>query len=355
MRILYIVSDLYIKGGIQEFAKTIYSKLKKRFNLEILNWKYDLSLPIKGIIRFSPSKIGDHLYSRYFSSHFKRKYKINDVDLIHFWDLEEGMAFLDEKYIVSCHGMEILRRNIKGGFRRRLYPKVLSNAIVIHANSNYTKKLIIKNFNINPKKIKVILPPVDFERLASIKKIKTDKIIIGTLTRFVKRKNILNVIKALNIVKEKHDLDFIYYLAGDGIEKKRILKDLKKAKFEWKYFGEISEENKIKKFYPSLDVFVMSPLDLPNDVEGFGIVYLEANAYGIPVVAAKTGGVPDAVKEGVSGTFTDPTSPEDIAIKILKVLRNKDKYSKPAKNWAKKFDVEQVAKKFAEIYNQIEK
>ena len=70
----------------------------------------------------------------------------------------------------------------------------------------------------------------------------------------------------------------------------------------------------------------MSPLNLRNSVEGFGIVYLEANSYGIPVVASKTGGVSDAVKQNVSGIFAEPTSPEDITKKILYILKNRDKF-----------------------------
>jgi len=87
---------------------------------------------------------------------------------------------------------------------------------------------------------------------------------------------------------------------SEGVGRKRIM-------------DELSEEKKINEFYPFIDVFVLSPFELPNDVEGFGIVYLEANAYGIPVVASKTGGVPDTIKENVSGVFADPTNPEDIA------------------------------------------
>ena len=354
MKIIYIVPELNSKGGVQEFAKSIYSELKNKFNLEIINWKYDLSLLIEVILRCFPPKIGAYLYYNIFSNHFRKKYILKSINLIHFWWTDPAMAFLNKKYVISCYGIEILKKNVRG-FRKELYPKVFYNALLIHADSDYAKELLVKEFGVPKKKIIVIHPSIDFFKLSKIKKIKQEKTIIGTLSRFVKRKNILNIIKSLNILKEKKNIDFIYYLAGDGPERKRILKDLDKAKFEWKYFGEISEEKKIKEFYPSLDVFVMPPLELPNSVEGFGIVYLEANAYGIPVVASRTGGVPDAVNENVSGVFADPTIPEDIAVKILKVLRNKDKYYESARNWAKKFDVKKISSEFAKIYNEIEK
>jgi len=351
MKILFIVPELYTKGGIQEFAKSIYSGLKDKFDLEIINWTYDLNIPSNIILRRLPPKMGAYLFSRFYTDHFRRKHRTNDADLLHFWHLEEAMPFLDKKYIVTCHGLEILAENIKG-YKKKLFPKVLSNAALISADSRYTKEIIIKKFSINPKKIKIITPAIDLEKFVHIKRVKKEKIIFGTLTRFNKRKNVPNIIKALNIIKENYNIDFIYYLAGKGLEKKRIMRELKKAKFEWKYFGEISEEKKIKEFYPALDVFVMPPLEMPGDVEGFGIVYLEANTYGIPVVASRTGGVPDAVKENISGVFADPSNPNDIAIKIINLLRNKDKYYKSSKNWAKKFDVKIIAEEFATVYSK---
>lgn len=350
MKVKYIVPGLYNNGGIQEFAKSIYFELKDEFDLEILNWINDLSLPVRGILRYSPTKISTCLYSLVFSTYFRKKY-MTDADLIHFWHIEPAMAFLDKKYIVTCHGTEILQENFKG-FRKIMYPKVLNNAVLIHVNSNYTKSLVVDLFDIPCEKVEVINPPIDYENFASKNKINNDEIIIGTLTRFDKRKNVPNVIKALNILKNEYNIDFKYYLAGDGAEKNKILSEFKRVKFEWEYFGAISEEKKINEFYPSLDVFVMPPLELPNDIEGFGIVYLEANANGVPVVASRTGGVPDAVEKNVSGVFADATSPKDIAVKILKVLENRDKYSKSAKEWAKQFDVKKIAKKFEEIYNE---
>ncbi len=357
---MYIVPWLSTKGGIQEFAKSVYSKLEKKYELKILDWEYDLSLqlPIRGILKYSPTKISAYLYAKIASSHFKKSYGkiLNDADLIHFWHPEPATAaaFSDEKFIVTCHGLEILKERLKG-FRLNLYSKTLSKALIVHTNSNYTKRLVMKNFNINPERIKIIPPGIDLEnwKLSRSVQRERDRIIIGTLTRFVKRKNVLNVVRALNILVEKYDIDLEYYLAGDGPEKNKILEELRKAKFEWKYFGKISEEEKIKKFYPSLDVFVMPPLELPNDVEGFGIVYLEANACGVPVVASNTGGIPDAVKEHVSGVFADPTSPEDIAMEILRVIKDINKYSFLSRRWVNKFDINKIAKEFDKMYRQV--
>jgi phosphatidylinositol alpha-1,6-mannosyltransferase len=58
------------------------------------------------------------------------------------------------------------------------------------------------------------------------------------------------------------------------------------------------------------------------EVEGLGIVYLEASACGLPVIAGESGGAPDAVIEGVTGFVVDGTSTEQIANRAIQLLRD---------------------------------
>ena len=59
-----------------------------------------------------------------------------------------------------------------------------------------------------------------------------------------------------------------------------------------------------------------------GDVEGFGIVYLEANHYGLPVIAGRSGGAGEAVEHGLNGLLVDPLSVNDIAQAIMSLLTN---------------------------------
>jgi phosphatidylinositol alpha-1,6-mannosyltransferase len=56
------------------------------------------------------------------------------------------------------------------------------------------------------------------------------------------------------------------------------------------------------------------------EVEGLGIVYLEASACGLPVIAGNSGGAPDAVLEGVTGLVVDGTSKTDVAVAVGELL-----------------------------------
>jgi phosphatidylinositol alpha-1,6-mannosyltransferase len=62
----------------------------------------------------------------------------------------------------------------------------------------------------------------------------------------------------------------------------------------------------------------------PPDVEGFGLVFLEANACGTPVIGARTGGIPDAIRDGETGLLVPPSDPEALTEAILQVLTQPD-------------------------------
>lgn len=60
------------------------------------------------------------------------------------------------------------------------------------------------------------------------------------------------------------------------------------------------------------------------DVEGFGLVFLEANACGKPVIGGRSGGIPEAVVDGVTGLLVDPHDSEDIANAIARLLMDSE-------------------------------
>jgi len=72
------------------------------------------------------------------------------------------------------------------------------------------------------------------------------------------------------------------------------------------------------------DVFIMPARNENGDYEGFGIVYLEANVMGKPVIAGRSGGVEEAVINNYNGLLVDPLDPKDIAAKIIALMNNPD-------------------------------
>jgi len=87
--------------------------------------------------------------------------------------------------------------------------------------------------------------------------------------------------------------------------------------------GRVSDKE-LREWYGVCDVFVMVSRDSTIDggAEGFGIVYLEANAYGKPVVGGRAGGAPDAIVDNVTGLLVNPEDEMDIAEGIVRLLTN---------------------------------
>ena len=185
-------------------------------------------------------------------------------------------------------------------------------------------KNILINMSIPENKIEIIRYGIKFSK-DEIRKIhrerKKGKIIL-TVGRLVERKGHDAVIKALPFVlKEFPDLK--YKIVGKGPMDKK-LREIAKIENVNGYVEFCGEVDNIADFYANCDVLVMPSrfIEKKGDVEGFGLVFLEANYFGKPVIAGKSGGVFDAVIDGVTGLLVDPESPEEIANAIIELLEN---------------------------------
>lgn len=87
-----------------------------------------------------------------------------------------------------------------------------------------------------------------------------------------------------------------------------------------RFLGPVSEDE-LRAAYETSDLHLFPVRDLPGDVEGFGMVAIEAAAHGLPTVAFASGGVPDAVAEGVSGHLVAPGDYPALARAVLDVIR----------------------------------
>ncbi len=85
------------------------------------------------------------------------------------------------------------------------------------------------------------------------------------------------------------------------------------------FLGPVPDEA-LRRCYQEASVFILSPRQDGLHFEGFGLVYLEAGAYGLPVVGTRTGGVPDVVLDGVTGLLTEAEDVDGLAAACLRLL-----------------------------------
>jgi phosphatidylinositol alpha-1,6-mannosyltransferase len=233
-------------------------------------------------------------------------------------------------YVLSFHGLD-LAKALHQKRKKWLLKKIISNADKIIVNSQYTKKQL-QDLNIFQKEIAIVSPcpnnivqKIDVDeknKIVSRFSLENKKIIL-TVARLVERKGHDRVLNALpEIIKQ---ISNVYYLiVGNGENKSYLQRVIKEKKLEdyVKIIDDVTDEE-LPLFYSLADVFVMPCRELPNgDVEGFGIVFLEANCFLKPVIAGCSGGAPEAVENKVTGLVIDPEKQSELVEAILYLLKN---------------------------------
>ena len=200
---------------------------------------------------------------------------------------------------------------------------------------DYTKSQISRALSIRAKNSMVkIAPGIDtdhFSPQASATSLRaelglTDKKVIVSVGRLVHRKGqdtlVDSMPKILSAIPEAHLL-FI----GEGPHKEYLVKRATELALldAITFIGRI-QYAELPRYICVGDVFAMpSRSRLAGlEVEGLGIVYLEASACGLAVIGGKSGGAPDAVLEGETGFAVDGTSPAEVASAAIKLLENSE-------------------------------
>ena len=165
-----------------------------------------------------------------------------------------------------------------------------------------------------------------------------DKKIIISVGRLVHRKGQDNLIQAMPAVLKKIPNAHLL-LVGEGPYRKHLEKLVMKSSLEQNvtFAGRIMYD-KLPSYLSAADLFAMPSRSrfFGLEVEGLGIVYLEASACGIPVVAGNSGGAPDAVLEGVTGLCVDGTNIEQITAAIVEICSDAERASHmgaAGRNW----------------------
>jgi phosphatidyl-myo-inositol dimannoside synthase len=234
-------------------------------------------------------------------------------------------------YCVFSHGEEI-GTAMSSGQLRFLMNQVYYSAKWIIANSQNTRMLLLR-MGIPASKIAVISPGVDVCRFSPGDQDQSRKLlgldghtILLSVGRLQRRKGHDMVIRALPRI-ERLVSNIKYVIVGNGEEKSRLYQIAQEhnAAHLVIFAGELADEL-LPEYYRACDIFVMANREEANqDIEGFGIVFLEASACGKPIVAGRSGGTSDAVVDGVTGILVQGENSREIADAIISLVHNRDR------------------------------
>jgi len=188
----------------------------------------------------------------------------------------------------------------------------------------------------------VVNPGIDFPKYNLLNKEKTPTVLF--LNRIKKYKGIDTLLEAASKLKHEN-IKFLVGGSGDYLEEAKKY-SLKRELSKVNFLGRVSELKKRELMQKSW-IFVN-----PSFKEGWGIVNIEANYFGTPVVGSNVSGIKDSVVDGKTGLLFKYGNSRDLAEKIKKLVNNKklrNRMEHDAKMWALKFDWGIKSKEYLKI------
>ncbi|MDE2515496.1 MAG: glycosyltransferase [Rhodospirillales bacterium] len=238
--------------------------------------------------------------------------------------------FLRCASIVYVHGEEISTRTQydRDGRRRGRW---LGRADAIVAVSRFTRDHLVMAMHADPARIHLISNGVDLRRFTPRPR-RAELIaryglagrrVLLTVGRLYQRKGMDKVIEALPEVLARLP-DLTYLLVGEGALRPTLEASVRRLGLgDRVVFAGAVADDELVDHYALGDVFIMANREMPDgDNEGFGLVFLEANACGVPVIAGRAGGSVDAVQDGVNGLVVDGNDVAMISAAILRLFED---------------------------------
>ena len=299
----------------------------------------------------------------YFQSALKylEKYK-NKLDVI--VDVENGFPFFSpyfskDKKLLHIHHVhkDVWKReksfpisSIGLFLETKLMPLAYKKVpVVTLANSSIEE---IKNELSLKQKPFIVNPGVEFYKAKKFAKTKNPTILF--MNRIKKYKGIqvlLDSIKELRKDKSISNLKVLIAGSGEALEEMKSYAKKHKIK-EVEFLGRVSEEKKAELMQKAW-VFIN-----PSFKEGWSIVNMEANYFSTLVIGSDVTGIRDSIKNNETGLLFKNQDSKDLAEKIKFIIKNKrerDRMSKKAKAWSKKFSWDKKADEYLEVLKKVAK
>ena len=233
------------------------------------------------------------------------------------------------RLLITLHGSEIPLFS-RFPLEKFLFRKLLRKADGIHLLSNFNKKALLSRF---PELAsKVVLVPGAARRLflPENKENKTekteDKLRILTVGRLHPRKGQDRILEAIRQMPKELKAGLEYYVIGPEVRPhyaRGLREQADSSGVPVHFLGDLPDHD-VRIAYGSSDLFALTSVPHPRSIEGFGFVYLEAAAHGLPALAHRTGGVEDAVVHNETGLLADPNDPNDLVRSLERLLRDRE-------------------------------
>lgn len=235
-------------------------------------------------------------------------------------------------FLVYAHGEELTLARTSGELRW-LTARVLARASTVVANSVHTRQMLEEHWRVPGARILVMHPGVDTRKFAPAETSQqvrqqfgwSGRRVVLTAGTLQKRKGQDMLIRALPAIRAQVP-EVLYVMVGEGPDRadlERLAAD-HHVRDAVQFRGAPSDDELVA-CYQQCDVFALPNRQVGWDLEGFGIVLIEAQACGKPVVTGRSGGTSEALEEGETGEVVSCETPGPLAATISALLQDPER------------------------------
>ena len=324
-------------GGLNVYVQQISKQLSKENNVTVVtaekaeNFKTD-NLDFYSLDLFEPGLSVDdkEIHLQEFKTKLEENFELENFDIIHAHYWLSGLVakqISEEKnipYVFSSHSLGVF---LEGYNKERVdcEKMVMTSSNFVTASSHYEHVMISENYKIDENKIKKITPGLDRKIFTPDLNLPRENIFLS-IGRIQEQKRQLETIKFLNNFR-KIDNNFLCYFIGgpSGKSGDDYLAELKESVKEFnleshvEFLGNLPQ-TKIKDFMNKSKLLIHT-----SQYETFGLVAIEANSMGVPILSINTGSLIEIIENNKNGYFAEDFM-DNHANNFVKNLLNDDDY-----------------------------
>lgn len=264
--------------------------------------------------------------------------------------LPEGLIALALRFLTGAefgcyvHGEDIIYPTTSRELTW-LTQQVVKRSAFFVANSQNTARILREVWGVASTRIQVMHPGVDAERFTPARRDPAararlgwgNRLVVLTVGRLQQRKGQDLMIMALKQIRQAIP-DVLYAIVGDGEQREalRVLVAQYHLDRHVQFRGEIDDEG-LRDCYQQCDLFALPNRQVGPDIEGFGMVLLEAQACGRPVLAGTSGGTAETMRIPETGRVVSCDGPDDLASAVIELLSDParlDQMGAAGRQWA---------------------
>lgn len=329
LNILHISTPKSWRGGEQQLAY-LFEELDKAGQNQILLTRKGSELAQKGklqgwkVIEQAKNTAIDLV----FAAKIGKVCRENKIDLIHTHDAHAHTFTILSAVFFGNKTPLVVSRRVDFPIKPTRFSRFKYNHPIIKrilCVSNAIKEITAKDIQ-NKSVLKTVHSGIDIERFKYEKKdctqlrtefgISADTPLIGNVAAIAPHKDYYTFIETVKLLK-KQGLKAKYFIIGDGPMREEIVTKVKAEKLanDILFTG---FRNNIPEILPELDVFLIT-----SETEGLGTSVIDAFACKVPVVATRAGGIPELVKNGITGVLANVKDAKGLANGVMKVINGK--------------------------------